>query len=350
MMTDRIASGLLYNNWYIGIPPEQGRLLAQAERAVCVGECHDVLGLRGADPIFVRQHLVRTLEEARERIQAYRTFAGKFALSTYFRGQNEDYLRGSHLRVVPAAHRSERWSRAYGYRGETLVDEQFGPWLKVIQSEFKIEPGTGSLYRFSDPEQPLETIAPPLSDRRAGAQVGTNPLLMAIAMHYGFPTPCLDVSADEAVSIWFALHHAERRSDGALRFAPLATPAEGAPLRSVPSLYIYLQKHSDDNPVVDLRQMVQLTGIAERPFVQSAVALPFLTFASVSNPMMMDAGFGVIQSGAFRYPTAVIKLLFTAGEIYTARPELDSEHLFPKGDCLYQAFMHNQVPELAIYA
>jgi len=113
--------------------------------------------------------------------------------------------------------------------------------------------------------------------------------------------------------------------------------------------YVYLQKHDRENPVIDLTHIENLRGAAERPFVQSAVALPYQTFGIFASAGM-DGGFVRSEGPAFRYPTAVIKLLFPAGEIRAARPEIDSDYLFPKSDRLYQALIKEQAAELAIYA
>jgi hypothetical protein len=345
----KIQTGFLYNRWYLGIEPEHGRALAEEGKALCVGTCHRVLGLAGDDPVYVRQHTARTLEDAIQGIKKYRDIAAKYGLSIFFRGQNRDYLLDECLNVTPAAARKKDWSQAYALLGKTFIDEKFRLWNEVIQQELKVEPETGIYYWFSDPDQPTKTVAAPFSDRRDSARISTNPLMMAIAMHYGFPTLCLDVSADEAVSIWFALHQADRDANGAISFSPLVHKVEREPLDSLPSLYIYLQKHDRENPVVELTRIEQLRGVADRPFMQSAVALPFRTFGTFASSLM-DGGFANAEGPAFRYPTAIIKLLFAGAEMHAIRPEINSDYLFPKSDRLYQALICSQASELAIYA
>ena len=345
----RIQAGFLYNWWYIGIEPEQGEALAKEGKALSVGTCNPVLGLPGHDPVYIRQHIARTFDEATRQIKQYRDFAAKQGISIFFRGQNRDYFNNNCLNVTPAANRKDDWSHAYAQAGQSFIDEKFSPWNEVIERELKVEPETGLLYWFSDPLQPTKETAAPLADRHDAARIGTNPLTMAIAMHYGFPTLCLDVSANELVSIWFALYRAHLDAKGAIAFFPLVPDFEHSSFDSLPSLYIYLQKSDRETPVVDLTHIDQLRGMAHRPFVQSAVALPFRTFGAFASSLM-DGGFARVEGAALRYPTAVIKLLFTHREMQAVCPEINANYLFPKADRLYQSLSAAQVPELAVYA
>jgi hypothetical protein len=205
---------------------------------------------------------------------------------------------------------------------------------------------SGTLYGISDPLEPGRRVAPPHTDRRLSARLTTSLELMALGMHYGFPTASLDVTPDDTVALWFALNVARPGADGRIRYEPtpgLLGAAEG------PSVYVYIQRHTGENPVVDLTAGALTRERASRPFVQRAWALPFYRHA-LHWMGDMDAQFYTISGPAQRWPSAVIKPVFGPQEAARARAAHDVGELFPPDDLLYRALLGADVPRLARYA
>ena len=115
-------------------------------------------------------------------------------------------------------------------------------------------------------------------------------------------------------------------------------------------MHIYLQSvhpHlSPYWPAIDLSTVRELAGLAERPFVQKAVALPFW------SQTVKHTAFGMVSvdvRNTYRWPSAIIKVGFGADELLAMRPDLTAERLFPTGEQLYRHLLAARAPELAVY-
>ena len=325
--------------------------------AVSLGDANAVLALRRRDAeALVRVHRVSTLDEYMATVGAYRAFAKRLSISTetmdhmltcLFRGQSRDYIDGGVLVSRPTAFRSRPLTDEYlSLERNTPLAQDWGQWSSVITRVNDIEDESGELYAFSDPLQPERRTAPSLADRTLSGRLTTNLELMALGMHYGFPTASLDVTPDESVALWFALNVSRTDADGRISYEPNAAPPgtdEG------PSVYVYIQRNSVESPVVDLTAGRLTREKASRPFAQRAWALPFYRHASVFGGGM-DAGFGRVGGAVQRWPSAIIKPVFEPRAAAEARAMHDTAELFPPDDPLYRALIDAGVPRLARYA
>jgi hypothetical protein len=337
---------------------DRAQLDSWAERgmAVQVG-CPHVRDLRrfGLDRYLVQLHRVKTREAFTQVIEWYKrlssewTCTGEATLACLFRGQPQDYRRGDDVIVSrPAAYRSHSVTIDYlGFDETGSLDADWKHWASIIAEATGLENEAGELFGLHDPYQPERKVAASGSVRHAGNHLTTNPQLMAIAMHYGFPTASLDVTPDADVALWFALHAIERDSHDRIRYVPNPSLAGSA---GGPSVYVYLQpRDRAEYPTIDLTSIPVLTGRAHRPFVQSAWALPFTKY-DMSWIGDMDASFGVVTSLAERWPSAIIKPDFSGDELEAIRRTHSAEELFPKRDPLYQGLIEAKAARLALYA
>ena len=342
----------MFNGWW---PIYDYPLLQQwaaAGRAVSVGDHYRILGARFKHAALIRVHHVTTLEEYQDAVQAYRALSGRlrhpeYTSSCLFRGQSCDYGGAGYVESKPAAFRSNEMARDYLSSDlESGLGAEWRTWAAVIERVTAVKDESGGLYQFSDPEQPDRKVARGSSDKRLTARLTTNFELMALGMHYGFPTASLDVTPDDAVALWFALHTTTTDEQGALRYVPNG----GEPGTAAgPSVYVYLQFDHRENPVVNLTKSEALRGRAHRPFVQSAWGLPFMAHGQ-SWMGDMDAQFGRVDSPATRWPSAVIKPIFPGEECERARVRYRTADLFPPDDPLYWALLDANAPRLARYA
>ncbi|MEP6495668.1 MAG: hypothetical protein ABJF01_23495 [bacterium] len=323
--------------------------------AVSLGRGSEVLALHIAEAM-VRVHRVTTLDEYMATVSAYRAFAERSSFSTetfdhtltcLFRGQSRDYIDGGVLVSWPTAFRTRQLTDEYlSLERDTPLAQDWGRWASVIAKVNDVEDESGDLYAFSDPLQPERRTAPPLADRTLSGRLTTNLELMALGMHYGFPTASLDVTPDESLALWFALNVGRTDAGGRICYEP-NSGAAGA--EEGPSVYVYIQRRSLENPVVDLTAGALTRERASRPFVQRAWALPFHVHASQLGGGM-DAGFGRITTPAQRWPSAVIKPMFSPDAAANARSMYSAAELFPSNDTLYRALGDADVPRLARYA
>lgn len=337
---------LIVNGWMIVPSPEEFQKLRSDDSSINIGLmtdlvgaafawdlCERVLGSRDRDVVLglkwpVRCHQASSISALFEVIQAYQKLADDFNLQCLFRGQYRDYFDSAQiLTVTPASWRSDFGDEYYLLRSETL-DRMLAPWASVVE---ELDLSSYSMGR-------VHWI------RRSAVRILSNPFLLALVMHYGFPTPALDVTPDPWVALWFALHRAIKDEAGHFVYRP----ASEVNSQDRPSLYIYLQQDRPENPVIDISALDGLREHALRPFRQSATALPFVTFDSWQSGGM-DSGTGQSSGPSIRWPSAVVKVNFGAQELHSARPDLVADYLFPKDEDLYRKLVEANVPSVAIY-
>jgi hypothetical protein len=348
----------IINGWF---PDYEYSILVDWKRIGEAASLGDDSGLprrkRDQREALIRVHRVTTLEEYTATVRMYRALAERHsiatdtfdhALSCLFRGQTRDYLGADDAIVSwPAVFRSRSLASEYlDLSRDAPMAREWGQWATVITSLTQVGDEAGRLYGFSDPLQPDRKTAPPLADRSLSGRLSTNVELMALGMHYGFPTPSLDVTPDESVALWFALNVGRTDAEGLIHYeSNLGTPGtvEG------PSVYVFIQRNSSESPVVDLTAAALSRDRALRPFVQHAWALPFYRHAMQLSGGM-DSQFGRISAAAKRWPSAVIKPVFGMEEAAKARALHNPLELFPPDDPLYRALHEANVPRLARYA
>jgi hypothetical protein len=341
--------------WY---PIFDGTELASChQRGLAVEvNCPHVISLRkfGLDRYLVRLHRVKTRDEFAHVVDWYKALSARWGctgaatLACVFRGQSQDYPVGDGVIASrPAAYRTNSMAVDYlGHESEKPLDRDWRHWARVINDVTGLENESGELFGLRDPEQPERKVAAPRSARNVGNFLTTNPQLMGLAMHYGFPTASLDVTPIADLALWFAIHRIERDSGDRIRYVP--NPGKPGTTTG-PSVYVYLQpRDRAEFPTIDLTAIPELLGRAHRPFVQSAWALPFTRFDTVWRGDM-DAQFGLVTSPAERWPSAVIKPEFSTGDLETSRGTHSAEELFPRRDPLYEALVEAKVPRLALY-
>jgi FRG domain len=296
-----------------------------------------------------------------DKFRAFETLEG--GVLCFFRGQTRDYFDeiGS-LGCLPAGYRAAKWLKRYHGFGQVQLDKELKVWDKILVGEFGVN--AGSQLGF---EQKAKGFGRFYADTSPSARVWTNIMLLSILQHYGFPTPSLDVTADPLVALWFALHTC-LESRGKFRYEtvrPLVGPRRKGPPQTqsdVPSVLIFLQ-HPGLSAVNVLTSVEALRGVAERPFRQQAVSLPFASksvspvelpvypwererIGSLPSPRQLVR---TTDTPTHRIPAAMIKIYFSEEELRTARSELTAEYLFPTDEPLYTRLLSSKAPHLAVY-
>ena len=326
---------------------------AAAKRLLTRGRAVAVKG-KDDEQWLVEQRRVRTYAQFTEVVGQYRSILGKRNTAVLFRGQQRDYFDSAgFLATLPAALRSLRTADRYMDRERltTLLES----WYAVLK---RCGVDCSSRVGFTTSEGAgLHWI---YADKSAQSRLASNPSLMAIAMHYGLKTPFLDVTPDPDTALWFALHRAARDKKKRIHFSSRKTPAMAAGVRAsaqtdwaaIPSVQVYGQWKSfpEECPVIDLTEVKGLKGVADRPFIQHAVSLPFELIRMYPGA---ETDIGCLPeiwfSPVFRYPSAVIKICFAAEELEKHRPDLTADYLFPKDELLYAELLKAAAPELAVY-
>lgn len=254
-----------------------------------------------------------------------------------FRGQwREHRSADGFISVTPMSWRSDLHT-LYELDAPEL-HARLHPWVAVLEA-MGLSGQTGLVHAWREDEQTLRFYR----DGRSGGRVLTNPYLLALLMHYGFPTPSLDVTPDPAVALWFALHREVRDRVGRVRYADVS-PSD---VDADPVVYVYLQPNRRDHPVVELAGIPELRDIALRPGRQSATALPFRSYFAQQS--IVTQGWATWEEDCHRWPSAAIKPTFTDDELRVAYPELGSAHLFPQDDPVYRELIAARVPDMRVY-
>lgn len=343
---------LLFCNWQPAPSSEELSELLKKGKAV------------KTDRYFViRQVHVYSLKEYLDTVTHFRSLIGEHVL--LFRGQNKDYFEKDRLVVLPPAYRNERLMAMYvpflrasdkallsselaAFRKyPDMYDElikALSPWEEVL-SIFNLDykSGVTLMYREKDDTIPMVRFA---QDRTASTRVVSNPNLMALLQHYGFPTPCLDVTSDPIVALWFALHSPNVNDKGEIfytRFKDVTLDNNIKINYTVPSVYIYIVF----SHVYDLTKIENIRGIAGRPFIQSGFSLPFRQiiptyYQSPGTPKLANVP-------TKREPSAVLKIHFHAKELLKLHSNLTTAYLFPKREPLYKKLVEKNVPNLVRY-
>jgi hypothetical protein len=295
----------------------------------------------------IQQTTVSTLTEYLDLVRRYRQLvADTDNVVLLFRGQTRDHLHsiGQLGNLLPAA-----------FRGQ----------LSLLPAAFRT---TASYLDWSTDSQQLRDavipwfncladigIVPRVRDPRHTARVIRTPEILAVLKHYGFSTPSLDVTSNPLVALWFATNRAHKDPDGVWHFTALSTSTDTSNPVALPSVYIFLQwSFLETCPVVDLTGLQKLHGHASRPFAQSAVALPVDWHLSSPSflrdpPEFEWTPLHLLTSRQFRYPSAVIKILFGAEDLRDHSPALCQSTLFPLDDPIYNALLRMKAPHLVIY-
>jgi hypothetical protein len=297
-----------------------------------------------------------------DKFRAFETPEG--GILCFFRGQTRDYFdEAGSLGCLPAGYRNAKWLKRYkGMDDQAQLEKELAVWEKILVGEFGVN--VASQLGF---EQKAEGFRSFYVDTSPRASVSTNIMLLSILQHYGFPTPSLDVTAEASVALWFALHTC-RASRGKFRYetvTPLVGPRRKDPPQEqsdIPSVLIFLQPPGF-SAVNVLTSVETLRGIADRPFRQQAVLLPFagLSVAPVELPVtsaereqigsLPSPRQLVSKTGtpAYRIPAAMIKIYFSEKELRTASSELTAEYLFPTDEPLNARLLSSKAPHLAVY-
>jgi len=343
----------MFNGWWPKYDYPTLTKLVREGKAVSVGNDYRILlaSFKHSNCI-IRVHRVMTLDEYTEIVEAYRSLSKDWSFPDHsliclFRGQSQDYYDSRrHLRSLPSVFRSAKLANEYlSMEPDTVLATDWHKWAQIIDQVTSLKDISGPLYGFSDPYQPNRKVAlaPLQFDKTLSARLTTNPNIMALAMHYGFPTASLDVTPNHQVSLWFALHTTQIDEQSVIRY--IANPGT----QGGPSVYVYIQPISKENPTIDLMSIQALRGKADRPFIQSGWALPFYKHSSIWMGDM-DAQFFMNPGPCERWPSAIIKPIFSPSELKKARSLYADSELFPSDDPLYQALIAAGSPRLARYA
>lgn len=266
-----------------------------------------------------------------------------------FRGQTRDYFDGNHLSIAPVAYRKAKWKKMY-YSNKKELFEALSPWEYVLSNIFSLNLRSGAVFTFQEEGDDPRVIRRFAIDATPDGRISFNPTLMALLQHYGFPTPCLDVTSDPLIALWFSLHKADIR-DGKIFYTPIADVfGNNQPDVNFkqPSVYVYLENLN--NFVYDLTQIDNIQEVAGRPFVQHAFSLSFrktlpTAYGSRGTPKMVE----VWDSPTSRPPACVLKIHFPAEELSRLEPYLTMKHLFPKREPMYEKLVENNVPYVVRY-
>lgn len=264
-----------------------------------------------------------------------------------FRGQNRDYFDKDHLIIIPPAYRNQKLKNMYFNESE-LIDA-LSPWEQVLSNVFNLNIRSGAVFMFKEKDDP-NFIWRFAIDNSPDGRISSNPILMALLQHYGFPTANLDVTSDPLIGLWFALHKANTDEVGKIFYTPVSNIITDNNIKinyRQPSVYVYLENFNDS---YDLTQIEDIQKIANRSFVQHAFSLPFrktvpTPYGSPGTPKM-NVMYG---SPTSRIPISVLKIHFGVEELLELHKHLTTEYLFPKSEPLYEKLIGNNVPYLAKY-
>ena len=289
----------------------------------------------------IRRHNVATLDaylETCKRYQEIADLAAEIQMKCVFRGQWREYTDANgFISATPAAWRSDL--RMQYELDEPELHDKLQPWAEVIE-EMGVPSDTGLVDM-----RPIDETGGGwrfYKDRRSGGRVVSNPYLMALLMHYGFPTPSLDVTPDPLVAPWFALHRAIPDSPNQVHYE--GTQSDAA---KDPTVYAYLQPHRADNPVIELAGLSELGGISFRPARQSASALPFRTYFIQRS--IVQGSWRTWERKSRRWPSAAIKIALRPEQLRETHSELTQSYLFPQDDPIYRKLLEAQAPGLCVY-
>ena len=264
-----------------------------------------------------------------------------------FRGQNRDYFEEDYLIIIPPAYRNQKLENMYFNKSE-LIDA-LSPWEQVLKNTFNLNIRSGAFFMFKEKDNP-NFIRRFAIDNSPDGRISSNPILMALLQHYGFPTANLDVTSDPLIALWFALHKANTDEEGKIFYTTISNVIEHSEPDinyRQPSVYVYLENFNDS---YDLTQIENIREIANRPFVQHAFSLPFrktapTPYGSPGTPKMTV----MYGSPTSRIPVSVLKIHFGVEELLELHNHLTTEYLFPKSEPMYERLIENNVPYLAKY-
>jgi hypothetical protein len=344
-------------------------ILSQEDAAALCADNRAVTVTYQGRRFLIPQYRALSLDDFRQSVDKFRRLESReAAVLCLFRGQTRDYFdKTGSLGCLPVGYRTARWRRWYHGADQKPLESKLAIWDKILVGEFGVQ--VGSAVGF---EQSAPGFQRFYADRSPRARISTNIMLLSILQHYGFPTPSLDVTADPMVALWFASHIGTRTTRGRVRYEPMrpvpTVRRNGPPqqLSDIPSVLIFLQ-HPRFSAVNDLTSVEALRGIAERPFRQQAVLLPFeaLSAAPVELPWGSPGGpyyrsdevslpsprllVSTDTRITHRVPAAMIKIDFDAEELRSVRPELTAEYLFPTTEILYSRLLSEKAPHLAVH-
>jgi hypothetical protein len=307
------------------------------------------------DAWAVRQHHVLTLNQFNRIVRYYQGLASKkYSQLILFRGQTRDYLEHNILSIKPVAYRDSNQIVHQFFSDDTELSKAVLNWCEILQCTFNLPMEQG--LHFPIESQKDQIVSRFVIDKSLPARFSNNPIFTGLLQHYGFPTPCLDVSIDPFVALWFALHKAVINEDGGIHFKPIkydvgsfSANSNSRASHEFPSVYIYLEKNSQ-GIIFDLREVPGIGDLAVRPYRQQAFSIPFL----VARPSMFvyfgSPGTPTVSTGYTHHePTAVIKIHFDSDVLSNIDKPLNQDWLFPVADPVYQALLCSNAPYLIKY-
>lgn len=353
----------IINGWMLVPPKEELDSLRKGQSALNVGLLKQLLGTVGAEELYkqiygtvdskeldtfqwpIRTHVAQSLDSYYTIAKAYQSFAENYDnYFCLFRGQNRDYFDEDQcLSVLPTAWRSKLRFEYSQFYSETLNNKLI-PWLKVIENEISFSAQSHLVINYKE-KRDTESVHRQFRNNTPGVRIITNPYLLALAMHYGFPTPTLDVTSDPDVGLWFALNRPQRKNKGKIKYTPVNIGDNSAS----PSVYIYLQSAHEQNPVIQLTNLKKIKEKAPRALRQRAFALPFWIPNVISAVRGGQTSWIYADILAHRWPSAVIEIQFPEEDLHNARPDFDVDFFFPKNDLFYEKLVELNAPEINIY-
>lgn len=307
------------------------------------------MAIKTDDDWVIKQVHVYSLTEYLDTVHKYsKLIGGSKNHVCLFRGQDRDYFDKDHLAIKPAAYRNQKRMNMYLSNKSELI-AALSPWEHVLSDIFNLDIRTCAVFPFKEKDDP-DYIHRFAIDNSPDGRIASNPALMALLQHYGFPTTNLDVTSDALVALWFALHKGNTDEEGKRFYTPISDVITDNDVKinyRVPSVYVYLENSND---TYDLTQIENIRKVANRPFVQHAFLLPFrktfpTPYGSPGTPKM-TISFGVPTS---IMPVSVLKIHFGVEELLGLHNHLTTEYLFPKSEPMYEKLVENDVPYLAKY-
>jgi hypothetical protein len=277
----------------------------------------------------------------------------------YLRGQNRDYFSpdGHILQVLPPAYRTRKWWLLYNNNDERRLeklDRLLAPWKRSLEDTGQYRFGrSGVSYfekcAFSDDSNMVHRF---VISKRPSDLVTSNIVAMAVLQHYGFPTPCLDVTRSPWIALWFALHQTHHIHKGRVMFMSIEG-AESSATHNVdcqwhlPSVYIFIEGLEPHSPPVDYGDFEWLKQISIRPSAQVAASLPY---QRVGHMVREEMGGALLEyTNRFYSPVGLIKIHFPAKQLHKQNPKLNQALIFPDSDPLYQIFCRIRPPYFIEY-
>lgn len=327
--------------WYIPINDDDKERLNSSGNLILIDLGPDM---------YISQSIANNIESALVTIDALRKKADSLGLRILFRGQTRDYFdTNGNFSVLPSAFRPNIQSPFGRITNIEEIRMMLLPWIEFLSLR-KID--IGELLKFETLDESGIGILRVFEPGNYSGKIPSDGAI-GILQHYGFPTYFIDASANEFISLWFALNMAVKASNNEIQMIPVSNepfPEKWNSAQEIskwPTLHVYFHRDGDSEyPIIDLRDLKEFHTDSIRPKVQEGFVLPFKRCVKVS-PL---ENVWTYENDCRRWPHHVIKLGFDGFVLHKAFPNFTKQSLLPNDDPIYKKILSLGLPGVVKYA